>query len=300
MNLGTFSSGLLTGLREGVEAALIVSIIVAYVVKTGNGRHLGKIWLGAGMAIAVSLVLGVVLFATVHGFPQPFEMVFEGAAMLLAATVVTWMLFWMRRQAATVKGELHSAVDRILTEGSVWGLALLAFTAVIREGIETSLFVVGQATSAQVAAPGLLVGALVGLAFAIAFGYGFYRGSRRLNLGVFFRWTGVALIFIAAGLLSHAAHEFIEVADYSGVALLGGERAFDLSGLLPHEAIEGAPGGFVLILGQFLRALLGYTSRPEFLTLGVHVAYLLAVLAIYLRPLRPRRTNEAATAVAQP
>ena len=154
MNLGTFSSGLLTGLREGVEAALIVSIIVAYVVKTGNGRHLWKIWLGAGMAIAVSLVLGVVLFTTVHGFPQPFEMVFEGAAMLLAATVVTWMLFWMRRQAATVKGELHSAVDRILTEGSVWGLALLAFTAVIREGIETSLFVVGQATSAQVPRPG--------------------------------------------------------------------------------------------------------------------------------------------------
>jgi high-affinity iron transporter len=210
------------------------------------------------------------------------------------------MLFWMRRQAATVKGELHSAVDRILTEGSFWGLALLAFTAIIREGIETSLFVVGQATSARADAPSLLVGALVGLTLAIALGYGFYRGSRRLNLGVFFRWTGVALIFIAAGLLSHAVHEFIEVAEYSGVALVGAERAFDLSGLLPHEAIEGAPGGFALVFGQLLRALLGYTSRPEFLTLGVHIAYVVAVLTIYLRPLRAGRTNEAAAAATRP
>lgn len=298
MNPGTFSSGLLTGLREGVEAALIVSIVIAYVVRTGNGRHLGKIWLGAGAAAAVSLVLGVVLFITVHEFPQPYEMAFEGAAMLLAATIVTWMLFWMRRQSATVKGELQSAVDRILNEGSVWGLALLAFTAVVREGIETSLFIVGQATSAQADAPGLLVGALVGLALATALGYGFYRGSRRLNLTVFFRWTGVALIFIAAGLLSHAVHEFIDVADLAGVAIIGAERAFDLSGLLPHEAIDGAPGGVILIVGQFLRALVGYTSRPELLTLGVYVVYLFAVLAIYLRPIRPGR-QKAATAAIQ-
>lgn len=298
MNPGTFSSGLLTGLREGVEAALIVSIVIAYVVRTGNGRHLGKIWLGAGAAAAVSLVLGVVLFITVHEFPQPYEMAFEGAAMLLAATIVTWMLFWMRRQSATVKGELQSAVDRILNEGSVWGLALLAFTAVVREGIETSLFIVGQATSAQADAPGLLVGALVGLALATAIGYGFYRGSRRLNLTVFFRWTGVALIFIAAGLLSHAVHEFIDVADLAGVAIIGAERAFDLSGLLPHEAIDGAPGGVILIVGQFLRALVGYTSRPELLTLGVYVVYLFAVLAIYLRPIRPGR-QKAATAAIQ-
>jgi high-affinity iron transporter len=298
VNLGTFSSGMLTGLREGVEAALIVGIVVAYLVKTDNGRHLGKIWLGTGAAIATSLVLGLALFTTLRGFPEPFEMAFEGAAMLLAAAVVTWMLFWMRRQDGGIKGGLHTAVDRVLTDGSLWGLALLAFTAVIREGIETSLFLVGQATSAEANAPTVLFGALVGLALAVALGYGFYRGSRRINLASFFRWTGVALIFIAAGLLSHAIHEFIEVAGYYGVAVVGGERAFDLAGVLPHDAIEGAPSGFALILGQFLRALVGYSSRPEILTLGVYVVYLVAVLGAYLRPIRPTPATSSAPAAA--
>jgi high-affinity iron transporter len=239
------------------------------------------------------------LFTTLRGFPEPFEMAFEGAAMLLAAAVVTWMLFWMRRQGGGVKGGLHTAVDRVLTDGSLWGLALLAFTAVIREGIETSLFLVGQATSAEANAPTVLFGALVGLALAVALGYGFYRGSRRINLASFFRWTGVALIFIAAGLLSHAIHEFIEVAGYYGVAVVGGERAFDLAGVLPHDAIEGAPSGFALILGQFLRALVGYSSRPEILTLGVYVVYLVAVLGAYLRPIRPTPATSSAPAAAR-
>jgi high-affinity iron transporter len=298
VNVGSLSSGLLTGLREGVEAALIVSIVLAYLAKTGNARHFGKVWLGTGLAIVVSLALGLVLFSTVRGFPEPWEMVFEGGAMLLAAAVVTWMLFWMRRQAASAKGDLHRAVDRVLSEGSIWGLALLAFTAVIREGVETSLFLVGQATSAEGDAVWVLIGAVIGLTIAVVLGYGFFRGSRRLNLASFFRWTGVALIFIAAGLLSHAAHEFVEVAEYYGVAVVGAERAFDLSGILPHEAIEGAPGGLVLVLGQFLRALFGYTSRPEVVTLLVHVTYVVVVLAAYLRPPAGRASQGSDTRIA--
>jgi high-affinity iron transporter len=288
MNFGALSSGLLTGLREGVEAALIVSIVLAYLAKTGNARYFGRIWLGTGAAVALSVLVGIVLFATVRGFPEPYEMLFEGAAMLVAAVVVTWMLFWMRRQAGSVKGELQAAVDRALTVGTASGLAILAFTAVIREGIETSLFLVGQATSAEADAPWILVGAVIGLAIAAALGVGFYHGSRRINLAVFFRWTGIALIFIAAGLLSHAVHEFIEVAEHFGVAVIGSQQAFDLSAILPHEAIDGAPGGIVLVIGQFLRALFGYTARPEVLTLVVHVTYVVAVLAAYLRPVRPR------------
>ena len=137
--------------------------------------------------------------------------------MLVAAGVVTWMLFWMRRQACSVKGDLQRAVDRVLTEGTAWGLAVLAFTAVIREGLETALFLVGQATAAADGSAGdagalaVLAGALVGLGIAVAIGYGFYRGSHALDLRRFFRWTGVLLIFIAAGLLSHAVHEFVEI-----------------------------------------------------------------------------------------
>jgi high-affinity iron transporter len=298
VDLGLFSSGLLTGLREGVEAALIVSIILAYLAKTGNERHFDRIWLGTGAAVAISVGLAVVLFVTVRGFPEPYEQIFEGVAMLVAAAVVTWMLFWMRRNAANVKGELQAAVDRALTAGTVTGLALLAFTAVIREGIETSLFLVGQATSTENGALSTVVGAIVGLAIAALLGYGFYRGTRRINLASFFRWTGVALIFIAAGLLSHAVHEFIEVAEFYGVEVVGAARAFDLSGILPHEAIDGAPGGIVLIVGQLLRALFGYTSRPEVLTLAVHLAYLAVVLVAYLRPVGPSRRSDVATSPA--
>lgn len=284
---GALTSGVLTGLREGVEAALIVAIVLAYLAKTGNRRHFDKIGLGVGSAIAVSLVLGVALFVTIGELPEPFDQLFEGGAMLLAAAVVTWMLFWMRRQAASVKGALQEAVDRVLTEGTAWGLTVLAFTAVIREGIETSLFLVGQATALGQGAAGgpasLLLGAIIGLAISVALGVAFYRGSRRLNLQVFFRWTGVALIFLAAGLLSQAVHEFIEI----GVIGVGTQTAYDLSTVLPHEPFDGGPTGVVLVLGQFLRAIVGYSSTPEVTTLAVHVAYLAIVLAIYLRPIGP-------------
>lgn len=278
MNPGALSSGLLTGLREGVEAALIVSIVLAYLAKTGNRQHFGRIWLGAGAAIAVSVVVGVGLFVTIGGFEAPYEQIFEGTAMLLAAAVVTWMLFWMRRQAASVKGDLHAKVDRAIDEGTAWGLSLLAFTAVIREGIETSLFLVGQVNSADAAAPSVLLGALIGLAIAALLGYGFYRGSRRINLATFFRWTGVGLVFIAAGLLSHAVHEFIEV----GVIQFGTQTAYDFSRVLPHDEAGGN------LVGQFLRALFGYSAKPEVTTLVVHVAYVVTVLALYLRPTAPR------------
>ena len=117
MEFAPFLSGLLTGLREGVEAALIVSIICAYLAKTGNQRHFPKIFAGAAAAVVLSAVLGVVLYVTVGSFEEPYEQLFEGATMVLAAAVVTWMLFWMRRQAASVKGELQTAVDRALDDG---------------------------------------------------------------------------------------------------------------------------------------------------------------------------------------
>ena len=204
MDLGAFSSGLLTGLREGVEAALIVSIICVYLARTGNRGHLTRVFLGAGLAALSSAILGIALYFSVGSFQEPYEQLFEAATLLLAAGVVTWMLFWMRRQAASVKGQLQAAIDRALDTGSATALALLAFVAVIREGLETSLFLVGQAASADQGAGSVLIGALVGLAIAVLLGVGFYQGSRRLNLATFFRWTGIALVFIAGGLVSKA------------------------------------------------------------------------------------------------
>jgi len=288
VDFGAFTAGLVTGLREGVEAALIVAIVLAYLVRTGNGNQAGRVWLGTGLAAAVSLAAGAVIFQTVGSFQAPYEQYFEAGTLLVAATVVTWMLFWMRRQSMAIRGDLHARLDRVMTEGSTFGLAVLAFTAVIREGLETSVFLVGQLTSAQSSAGSLVGGALVGLAAAVAIGWGFYTGSRRIDLRSFFRWTGIGLIFIAAGLASHAVHELIEV----GIVQFGTQAVFDISNVLPDE----------VGIGQFLRAILGYSAAPEASTLAVHVAYLAVVLALYLRPakpaLPPARRAEASEAPA--
>jgi high-affinity iron transporter len=284
LDVGFFSTGLLTGLREGVEAALIVSIILAYLGRTKNFHHFGTIWLGTGAAAAISVAVGVVLFATIGRMTPPAEQLFEGIAMILAAAVVTWMLFWMRRTAGHVKGELQAAIDRSLVEGSIWGLTALAFTAVIREGIETALFLMAQVTAASQAdagAPSTLVGALVGLAIAGGIGYGFYHGARVINLRTFFQWTGVALVFIAAGVLSRGVDELVEVGQYFGAQLPLTSTAFDISHFLPHEG-----GGGAAIVGQILRALFGYTSTPEWITLIAWLAYMATVLTLYLRPIR--------------
>lgn len=285
MDIGFLTTGLLTGLREGVEAALIVSIILAYLAKTGNQRYFGRIWAGSGAAVGVSIAVGILLFVTIRGLSEPAEQVFEGFATLLAASVVTWMLFWMRRTAANIKGELQAGVDRALTEGGVWALAALAFTAVIREGLETSLFLLGQVTAAseaQTGAASTLVGALIGIGLALVIGYGFYKGARVINLQTFFRWTGVALIFIAAGLLAYSVHEFVE----AGWIGLGTGTAFDISGVLPHSG-DPAEVGAIVVLGQLLRALFGYSSTPEWVTLITWLAYLVTVLTLYLRPVKP-------------
>jgi high-affinity iron transporter len=289
MDLGALSSGLLTGLREGVEAALIVAIICAYLARTGHSAAFPRVFAGAGAAVALSAVLGIGLYLTVGSFEEPYEQLFEAATLLLAAAVVTWMLFWMRRQAASVKGQLQAAVDRALHTGSATALAVLAFVAVIREGVETALFLTGQAASAEQGAIWVLVGAVVGLAIATLLGVGFFHGSRRLNLATFFRWTGVALVFIAGGLVAKAIHELIEI----NVIGFGTSTLFDLSGILPHQ------GDGSTILGQFLHALFGYTSTPEALSFVAWLTYVVVVLVLFLRPVRSGPLT-AAAAVAAP
>jgi high-affinity iron transporter len=285
VDLGSVTAGFFTGLREGVEAALIVSIILAYLAQTGNRTHFSKIWIGTGGALAVSVVLGAVLFVTVGGLQEPYEQLFEAGAMLLAAGVLTWMLFWMRRQARSVKGQLQAAVDRVLSSGSAWGLAFLAFTAVIREGIETSLFLTGQVFAAPTAGASagplsILLGALLGLLTAAVLGWLIYVGARRINYGTFFRLTGLILIFIAGGLVAHAVHELVEV----GVITFATQPAFDISGVLPDDAG----------VGLFLRALFGYSAAPELITLAAYIGYVVPVLVFYLRPVPIAKPSELA------
>ena len=288
MDVGAVVAGFVTGLREGVEAALIVSIILAYLAQTGNKRHFSKIWIGTLSAIGASLVVGLLIYFTVGELEQPYEQLFEAGAMLLAAGVLTWMLFWMRRQARSVKGELQAAVDRVLSEGSGWGLAVLAFTAVIREGIETALFLTGQVFAASTEEGGqlsIIVGAVLGLASAVALGYLIYVGARRINYGTFFRATGIVLVFIAAGLVSHAVHELVEI----GVITIGTQPVFDLTGVLPEDSG----------IGLFLRALFGYSSAPELITVVAYFAYLIPVLIFYLRPVPVAKPSDPKPALPE-
>jgi len=273
--------GLLTGLREGVEAALIVGIIASYLVKIGRADRLASVWFGVAAAIASSIAIGVLAFVLLGSLQGTAEQIFAGTASLLAVVILTYMLFWMRNQAVTLGAELRGGVDRAVASTSMLGLSLLAFTAVIREGIETALFLLGQTTAASGEGLSVALGAFVGLLIAAGIGVLIFRAGLRLNLSAFFNVTGAALVVIASGLLSYGVHEFIEVGLLPGLIT----PFYDISAVLPHK--EG--------IGQFLRAIVGYSSTPELTTLLAQGAYLLFGLFFYVRPVRRAAAARAAT-----
>jgi high-affinity iron transporter len=264
--------------REGLEASLIVGIVLGYLAKTENRRYFRTIWLGTAAAILASLVTGAALFFTVGELEGRSEQIFEGIAMLSAVAVLTWMIFWMRKQAVNIKRELEERLAHAIAAGSAVGLASVVFFAVLREGWETALFLFAVSESSTPLSTG--IGAVVGLAIAISLGVGMYLGSRRLNLRQFFTVTGILLIVFAAGLLAHAVHEFQE------------------AGLLP-ETVEHLWNTNAIVnedshVGRFLTALFGYNGDPSALEVGAWLAYLSITLTFFLRPLISWRRQPAA------
>ncbi|HJV05011.1 MAG TPA: iron uptake transporter permease EfeU [Actinomycetota bacterium] len=261
-------------LREGIEAALVVSIILAYLNAIGHRERRGTVWWGVVGAVAVSLVAGVVLNATVGAISETSERtaeIIEGIGSVLAVIVLTWMIFWMRRQARHIKGELQGRVDVALASGSNLALAALAFFVVVREGLETVLFLFGTIREEVVGSTALAyVGAALGLAVAVLLGVLIYRGGIRLNLRTFFRVTGALILVVAAGLLAYGIHEFQEVGWLPGADA----HAFDISGVLSDE------GG----VGALLRAMFGYNADPTWLELTAWAGYLLVTGFLFFRP----------------
>jgi high-affinity iron transporter len=203
--MGTF----VITLREGFEAALIVGLILAYLHKIGSVEQGRAVWLGVGLATVLSLLVGGLLFATVGELEGDAEKAYEGAAMILAATLVTWMAFWMKRQARTIGAHLRSQVAESLQAGGGLALAAVAFVAVGREGLETGLFLFA---STENSGPVLAIAAaLAGLAVAVLLGMAVYRGALRLDLRVFFLITGLLVIVFAAYLIYGGLHEFGEL-----------------------------------------------------------------------------------------
>ncbi|HLC23947.1 MAG TPA: iron uptake transporter permease EfeU [Dehalococcoidia bacterium] len=262
-------SSLLITLREGLEAALIIGIMLAYLSRTANRQGFKQVWLGTALAVLVSLAAGVAIYFTAGELEGRSEQIFEGIAAVSAAGVLTWMIFWMRRQSVNIKAHLHADIQSALKSGASLGLVLLAFVAVVREGVETVLFLFAATQTAE-SSVAFTLGGLVGLALAVVIGYTIYRGTSRLNLRSFFNVTGLLLILFAAGLLAHGIHELNEAGIIPGVV----EHVWDTNGALP----EGST------LGRFLTALLGYNGNPSLTEVIGYFTYLVLILWGYLRP----------------
>lgn len=264
-------STFIIALREGLEAALIVGILVAYIVRTERRHLLKPLWTGVGVAIAASLALGAVLSFTSAELTDRGEELFAGTTSFIAVGLVTWMVFWMKRTARSLRNELHGKVDTALTGGPI-SLALVAFFAVAREGLETALFIytnfktVGAASTAT-------IGLILGLSLAVVLGYLIYNRSVKLNLSKFFTITGVALIIVAAGVLSYGIHEFQEL------GFLPGEDNF-LWDVTPWIAKES-------ILGSLLGGTVGFDTTTSFVQFFAWAVYLVAVLVPYLAKAKP-------------
>lgn len=252
-------------LREGLEAALIVGIICAYLMRVGRPDLLKPVALGVVAAVVLCIVVGVAVVATVGRLPLQVQATLEGVGAVAAVLVLTWMLFWMRRQGRAIKGTLESDLAAAIATGTALTLVGVAFLAVIREGLETVLFLLavvnsrGDTTTA-------LVGGLLGLAVAVLVGWAIFAMGARVNLGRFFNLTGVLLIFVAGGLVMYAIAEFTEAG-----LLPVTPAAFDLGATLP----ESSP------VGAILAGLLGYQSEPSWLQLSGYLVYVIPVLALF-------------------
>ena len=270
----------LIGLREGLEASLVVSILVAYLVKTDRRAHLAGIWLGVALAVGVSLAFGAVLTYGPNGLTFEAQELIGGGLSIVAVGFVTWMIFWMARAARSMSGELRGRIDVAAAGGGRFSLALVALLAVGREGLETALFLwsntqAGTRDSA-VAPPTWepLLGALLGLATAVVLGYLLYRGAISINLSRFFAWTGGFLIIVAAGVLAYGVHDLQEGGFLPGLNTL----AFDVSGTIDVSAWYGA----------LLKGIFNFSPATTVLEAIAWVAYVVPVMTLFVLGVRRR------------
>lgn len=273
-------------LREGLEAALIVAIVLAYLRKLGRRDRFGAVWAGTGVAVAISAAVGVVLFVTVGSLEGDARKLTFAIIMATAAGVLTWMIFWMRRQARLIKGELQAKVDDALVAGSMAALAAVVFFGVLREGIETALFFL--AAAGQSSTLESLVGGSLGLAAALVLAYAFYRGASWLDLRQFFAVSGALVLLFAAGLLSRSLAELQVV----GLLPTFWYPVFDATSV-PLLTVEH-------FSGELLRGVFGWDPAPSIEQLGIWALYAAVVGTFYFRGLSGPLRSRPAPAVGAP
>jgi high-affinity iron transporter len=264
----------LIGLREGLEASLVVVILIAYLVKSERRHLLPRIWTGIAVAVGVSLAFGALLTWGPRSLTFEAQEAIGGTLSIIAVGFVTWMVFWMARHARGLSGELRGKID-VAAEAGRASLAVVAALAVGREGLETALFLwaaTQAATSEGGSSTTPLLGALLGILTAVAMGYAFYKGVLKINLSKFFTWTGAILIVVAAGVLAYGFHDLQEAGILPGLNNL----AFDVSGTI-------APDSW---LGTFLKGIFNFSPATTWLELVAWVAYVVPTLTVFLRRVR--------------
>lgn len=280
---------LVIGLREGVEASLIVGIVAAFLGRTGRRDALRQVWIGVGAAVALCLAIGAGLVTLSRELPEKAQEGLETGIGALAVAMVTFMIVWMSRRSRGMKKQLEGAAADALATGSARALVAMAFLAVVREGFETSVFLVSVIQNSTSVGTGA-VGAFLGIAIAVGVGYGIYRGGVRLNLARFFTGTGLVLVLVAAGLAMTVMH----TANEAGWLTIGQAQAVDLSWLV-------RPG---TVTASLLTGVLGLQARPTVVEAIAWLAYALPML-VYVGwprrgPRRPARSTVAGPAVQLP
>lgn len=293
----------LIGLREGLEAALVVGILVAYLSRLGRKDALPRLWAGVGLAIALALGIGAVLTFGAYSLTFEAQELIGGLLSLLAVGMVTWMIFWMQKAGRTMKATLEGGIDRALTQGGIWALVAIGFVSVAREGIETTLLLWSMVQSFG-DAPTALLGAVLGLLTAVVVGWLLARGAVRLDLRRFFTWTSGFLVVVAAGVLAYAVMDLQEAGALPG----------PFTALAPVDAVTGAvstgwaafPFGWAFdvsavvapgeTLATILQATVGFMPRMTWLQVVAWAVYMIVVGALFVRGIRSRRPVTPRTA----
>lgn len=258
--------------REGLEAALIVSLIASYLKRTQRSQWLGVVWIGVILAAALCLGLGIFINETTGEFPQKQQELFEGLVAVVAVCILTYMVFWMRKVSRSVKTHLEGAIDNALSagKGQGWALVAMVFFAVAREGLESVFFLLAAfQQDVGVQAP---IGAVLGLVFAILVGMMIYWGGIKLHLAKFFKWTSLFILFVAAGLAAGAIRAFHEAGLWNYLQ----DIAFNLTDVLSTHSL----------LGTFLEGILGYQEAPSVSEVLVYFLYLIPALIFFFMPQR--------------
>ena len=265
------ASNALIGLREGLEAALVVVILVAFLVKTDRRWALRYVWIGVGVAVALSVALGALLTFGSSRLSFEQQELIGGTASIIAVVFVTGMVFWMRSAARTISGELKGRLDRALDLGPV-AVALVAFLGVGREGLETAIFFYATAQAAGAGNTTPMLGWVLGIGSAVLLGWLIYRGAVTINLAKFFRYTGILLVVVAAGILAYGIHDLQEAAFLPGLNTL----AFDVSGTVDVSSWYGS----------LLKGIFNFSPQTTVLQAVAWTLYVGIVLTLFLRPVR--------------